>query len=371
MRNTKAEIHLKNLVHNVNALSQNVQDDTLFCGVVKADGYGHGAIKVADQLVEKGVNHLAVAIAEEALELRNANITVPLLVLTPVETDYLESLIKNQVKLTVFTEEQARLVKQIAEELETTAIVHLKVDSGMSRIGVNDSFDAVKVLRTLDSSYVNVEGIYTHFADADNMTDDSFTHQQFEAFEKILNELEAKRYTFEIKHCCNTAATVRFPEYHLDMVRVGIGLYGYLPDETMKGLVDLKPVMTIKSEIANLKTIHPGRKVGYGCTYEAIEGTSVATIVIGYADGVLRSLSNTGYFVLHNTKVPIIGRVCMDQLMLDVSNVPNAKIHDEVIWFGNEVDKINSLFDICNASGSFHYEMLTRISKRVPRVYLH
>lgn len=370
MRHTKAEIHLKNLVHNVKALSQNVQDNTLFCGVVKADGYGHGAVDIADHLQKNGVNHLAVAIAQEAIELRKANITTPLLVLTPVETDYLKDLITNQVKLTVFTKKQAETIKQVAEDMETTAIVHLKVDSGMSRIGVKDAFEAIQVLRAMDSKYVNVEGIYTHFADADNMKDGSFTHQQFDIFKSIMDDLEAKHYTFKIRHCCNTAATVRYPEYHLDMVRVGIGLYGYLSDESMNGLADLKPVMTVKSKIAHLKSIQPGHKVGYGCTFEALENTSIATVVIGYADGVLRTLSNKGHFVLHDTKVPIVGRVCMDQLMLDVSEVPHAKVNDEVIWFGHEVDEINSLFEICKVSGGFHYEMLTRISQRIPRVYI-
>src|SRR5699024_2949713 len=270
MRHTKAEIHLKNLVHNVKALSQNIQDNTLFCGVVKADGYGHGAVDIAEYLQKYGVNHLAVAIAQEALELRKANITTPLLVLTPVETDYLQDLIANQVKLTVSTKEQAQTIKKVAEDIETTATVHLKVDSGMSRIGVQDSFEAIQVLRAMDSKYVEVEGIYTHFADADNMEDDSFTHQQFDIFKSIMDDLEAKHYTFKIRHCCNTAATVRYPEYHLDMVRVGIGLYGYLPDESMKGLADLKPVMTVKSKIAHLKSIQPRRKVGYGCTFEAL-----------------------------------------------------------------------------------------------------
>lgn len=370
MRSTKAEIHLDNLTYNIKALSQNLQSHTLFCGVVKANGYGHGAVEVAKHLIQNGADYLAVAIAQEALELREANITAPILVLTPPEEDYLETLIQSDVTITTCTELHASLITQTAERLNKSVKVHLKVDSGMSRIGVQDSFEAIKVLRQLESDSVTVEGIYTHFADADNMVDDSFTHHQFDTFATIIEELEAKHHQFKLKHCCNSAGTIRYPEYHLDMVRVGIALYGYQPDEGMKTLIKLKPVMTIKTKIAYLKSVQPKRKVGYGCTYEVMEESKIATAVLGYADGVLRSLSNKGSFILNNIKVPIVGRICMDQLMLDVSQVADVNVGDELIWFGPETDTLYSLFDICNESGGFHYEMLTRISLRIPRYYI-
>lgn len=370
MRQTVSEIHLDHLTYNVKALTENVGPSTRFCGVVKANGYGHGAVRIAQHLVKLGADYLAVAVSQEAFELREAGIKKPILVLTPPEIDNLEALIKGEITLTVTDPYQAQQITKVATELETIAKVHLKVDSGMSRIGVQDSFEAIKVLRELESEYVNVEGIYTHFADADNMIDAGFTHDQFNHFKTVIEELEAKHYRFEIRHCCNSAATIRFPEYHLDMVRIGISLYGYAPDESMQKVIHLKPVMTVKTKVAFLKTLQPARKVGYGCTHEVLEEAKIATLVLGYADGVLRSLSNTGSFVLNNQKVPIVGRVCMDQLMVDVSHIDHVNVGDDVIWFGNETAPLYSLFDICKESGGFHYEMLTRISPRIPRVYI-
>lgn len=369
MRDTKAKIHLDHLTYNLNQLSQNIGPKTKRCGVVKADGYGHGAVQVAQQLVKDGVDFLAVAIAQEAIELRDAGIDTPILVLTPVEASFMEELICKDVSMTTTEPGHARQIAETSNRLNHQAKIHLKVDSGMSRIGVQDSYEGSVVLRELEEGQVDFEGIYTHFADADNMEDSSFTHDQFNHFINVVDKLQEKGYDFKIKHACNSAATIRFPNYHLDMVRLGISLYGYQPDESMMDLIDLKPVMTVETKIAYLKTLQPQRKVGYGCTYEVSRPSQIATLILGYADGVLRTLSNTGSFIVHGQRAPIVGRVCMDQLMVDVTMTPQAEMGDRVVWFGDETKDIYSLFDICKEAGGFHYEMLTRIGQRIPRVY--
>lgn len=370
MRDTKAKIYLDHLSYNLNQLTKTLNSSTRTCGVVKADGYGHGAVPIAKKLVSQGVDYLAVALAQEALELRQANIKTPILVLSPVESPFMEELIQQEVTMTTTSPSHAKQIAYHANNISKTAKVHLKVDSGMSRIGVQDDFEAGLLLKELESELVNVEGIYTHFADADNMTDSTFTHQQFNHFIQVVELLEAKGHYFDIRHTCNSAATIRFPQYHLDMVRLGISLYGYQPDESMQDLIDLKPVMTVESKIAYKKTLQPQRKIGYGCSYEVEKTSDIATLVLGYADGVLRSLSNKGYFIIHGQKAPIVGRVCMDQLMVDVTHIPKAKISDTAIWFGNETKDIYSLFDICREANGFHYETLTRIGSRIPREYI-
>lgn len=370
MRATKAKIYLDHLTYNIKQVTKSLKQDTRVCGVVKADGYGHGAIQIAKQLVSQGVDYLAVALAQEALELRQAGIDIPILVLTPVETPFMSDLIENHITMTTTDSNHAKEISHLAEELNLVAKVHLKVDSGMSRIGVQDGFEAGLVLKEFEGKPVNVEGIYTHFADADNMNDSSFTHQQFKHFMQVVEKLEAKGHHFDIKHACNSAATIRFPQYHLDMVRIGICMYGYQPDESMRDLIDLKPLMTVESKIAFKKTLQPNRVIGYGCTYQVKEQSEIATLVLGYADGVLRTLSNKGSFIIDGQKAPIVGRVCMDQLMVDITKIPNANVGEIAIWFGNETKNLYSLFEISKESGSFHYEILTRIGSRIPREYI-
>lgn len=370
MRDTQAIINLKHLEDNVKALSKHISKDSKFCGVVKANAYGHGAVEVAKRLQATGVDFLAVALAQEAIELRHAGIDLPILVLTPVTNEEeLKQVIQNKIRITCFRPDHARVINRLAQALNTKAYVHLKVDSGMSRIGVQNADQGQAVLEELEDRNCLVEGIYTHFADADNMDEEDFTRQQFDHFQTVFQTLEDQGHHFAIKHACNSAATLRFPEYHLDMVRVGICLYGYPPAPDMAGLVDLKPLMTVKTKLAHVKPLEKGRYIGYNRTYQMDQDGKIGTLVIGYADGVFRSLSNKGYFLYQGQKLPIVGRVCMDQLMVDLSQVPDIEVGDEVTWFSPESQDTYSLFEIGDQAVSSHYEILTRISPRIPRIY--
>lgn len=370
-RYTQAEINLEALSHNVNALKSLLNENTTFMGVIKADAYGHGAVQIANHLIEKHhVNHLAVALLDEGIELRKAGIKTPILILSPIEVENARIAIEYDLTLTVFTTTLAQQINKEAKSLNKKASIHLKVDSGMSRIGVLSKEEGKTVLEALDSSKVNIEGIYTHFADADNMEDSSYTKKQFAQFKEIYTYLEAQGYSFEYKHSCNTAATIRFPEFHLDMVRVGIGLYGYHADEAMVNELDLTPVMTVKSFLSYIKTLDENKSIGYGRTYTTNTKRVIGTIPIGYADGVPRHLSNQGHFVVSNQRASIVGRVCMDQIMLDLTNISGVKLEDEAVLFGDTGKGHPSLYDIAKMTYRFHYELLTNIHKRMPRKYV-
>lgn len=370
-RYTQAEINLDALSHNVNTLKSLLNERTTFMGVIKANAYGHGSVQVANHLIrEHQVNYLAVALLDEGIELREAGIDIPILVLSPVEIENARTAIKYDLTLTIFTTTLAEEINKEAKSLNKKAHVHLKVDSGMSRIGVLSKEEGKRILDTLDSETVNIEGIYTHFADADNMKDPSYTKKQFAQFKEIYTYLETQGYSFEYKHSCNTAATIRFPKFHLDMVRVGIGLYGYHADEAMVNELDLTPVMTVKSYLSYIKTLEANKSIGYGRTYTTNTKKIIGTIPIGYADGVPRYLSNQGHFIVAKQRAPIVGRVCMDQIMLDLTNIPSAKLEDEAVLFGDTNKGHPSLYDIAEMTYRFHYELLTNIHRRMPRKYV-
>jgi len=369
-RYTHAEINLKALSYNVNAVKSLLNEDTTFMGVIKADAYGHGAVQIAKYLIQKHqVNYLSVALLDEAIELRNAGIEIPILILSPIEIENAKIAIKYDLTMTVFTTTLAAQINREVKLLNKKAHVHLKVDSGMSRIGVLTKEEAKKVLDTLNSDWVNIEGIYTHFSDADNMEDLTFTKTQFSQFKDIYTYLEDRGYSFKYKHCCNTAATIRFPEFHLDMVRVGIGLYGYHADESMDDELDLKPVMTLKSYLGYIKELGAEKSIGYARSYTTDRKKIIGTIPIGYADGVPRHLSNQGHFIVAGNRAPIVGRVCMDQTMLDLTDISNVKLEDTAILFGDTEKGCPSLYDIAEMTYRFHYELLSNVHHRVPRIY--
>ena len=251
-----------------------------------------------------------------------------------------------------------------------TVSIHIKVDTGMSRIGVQSKEEALSIAkRTKDSPYVTLKGIFTHFANADS-EDPSYTYLQFERFHSVISYLEQHQITIPLKHCCNSAATMNFPNMHLDMVRVGISLYGLYPDDSLKGhFISLQQAMSLKTKIAWIKNVTSSQPISYGCTYAPTHDSVIATLPIGYADGLSRLLSNKGQFLLHDKKVPIVGRVCMDQLMIDVTNVPQSKVGDVVTIFGNSDSSFQSVDEIAKLMGTINYEVVCLIGKRVPRVY--
>jgi alanine racemase len=366
-RDTWVEINLDAIEHNVKQFKEKLNSDCRFMAVVKADGYGHGAVEVAQAALKGGADYLGVAFLDEALQLRNACITAPILILGYTAPQYIEPAIKNDITITLFSEEVLDSVIEHAKKLGKQAKVHLKVDTGMGRIGVQTKEEALKLAKkALSSDSIVLEGIFTHFAAADS-ADPSYTRQQFSNFMEIINYLHDHKIEVPIKHCCNSAGTMNFPEFHLDMVRVGISLYGLLPspDVAHKAFA-LRQALTFKTKIASLKQVERGQAISYGCTYKTEREAMIATIPVGYADGLSRLLSNRGTMTVRNIQVPIVGRVCMDQTMLDVSAVADAQVGDEVIIFGDkQIDEIAKLI------GTINYEVVCLIGKRVPRVYLY
>lgn len=374
-RQARAEINLNHLQHNVNELKNFIGPTTKYMSVIKADAYGHGAPKVAQFLENYHLaDYFAVALIGEALELRAQGVKLPILMFTPIdeEEETLKEAITQQITLTVFTPKLAQKIVQYANELKQVAKVHLKIDSGMGRVGVKTWEQALTVLDILDDNYIYVEGVYTHFADADNMTDDSYTHQQFKCFNDLVLSLENRGWDFPLKHCANTAATINFPEYHLDMVRVGIGTYGYYPDISMKDTCNLQPVMAVKTPVHFVKQATGHDLIGYGSTYQAEPGEKIATLAIGYADGVPRHLSNQWEVTIGDKKAPIVGRVCMDQLMINVDQFSMQELEKyPAVLFGDYQAGEPSLYKLAELTCRFHYELLCNIHKRLPRVYLN
>lgn len=368
-RFTRAEINLDHIDYNFKKIKQLLKPQTKFMAVVKADAYGHGAVEVSKKLEKSGTDYLGVAVLDEALEIRDAGVKTPILMFSPIEETTIATAIANDIAITVFTKEIAYLIRTKAEELQKTAFIHLKVDSGMSRIGVRSNEDALAVMQELKSDYVKFDGIFTHFADAENLADPAFTKGQFKMFMDVVEYLESQNIHFVSRHCCNTAATLAFPEFHLDMIRTGISLFGYHPDKSMEKFVNLKPAMKLTTHAAFIKTISPGDTVGYGRTFTAEKELKIATILLGYADGIPRQLSNRWYLTINGKKAPIVGRICMDQIMLDVSEVDSITQEDEIVFFGDPNAHYPSLYTMAELTNGFHYELLCGIGKRIPRVY--
>ncbi|WP_044749288.1 alanine racemase [Bacillus alveayuensis] len=364
-RDTWVEIDLDAIEHNVKQFKAKLSKNCRFMAVVKADGYGHGAVAVAQAAIKGGADYLGVAFLDEALQLRNACITSPVLILGYTAPAYVEAAIKHDITLTFFSEEVLDSIIQQAKKLGRQAKVHLKVDTGMSRIGVQTKEEALKLAKRASSSdWIMLEGIFTHFADADNR-DPSYTNEQFSNFMEVINYLREHGIEIPIKHCCNSAGTMNFPEFHLDMVRIGISLYGLRPSpDVAYESFHLKQALTFKTKIAAIKRVKSGQAISYGCTYKTEHEAIIATVPVGYADGLSRLLSNRGTMTVRNTKVPIVGRVCMDQTMLDVSAIPEAKVGDEVtIFTDGQIDEVAELM------GTINYEVVCLIGKRVPRIY--
>ncbi len=369
-RDTWAEVSLEAIRYNTKQFKDFIDDSVHLMAVVKADGYGHGAVPVAQAAIQAGADYLAVALLDEALQLREAGITHPILILGYTANRSIPDAIQADIDLTVFTQESLEEIILQSSQLNKNVSIHIKVDTGMSRIGVQSKEDALSIAsRTKDSSHVILKGIFTHFANADS-EDPSYTYMQFERFTSVISYLEQHQITIPLKHCCNSAGTMNFPNMHLDMVRVGIALYGLYPDVSLKGhSIKLKQAMSLKTKIAWVKNVAMSQPISYGCTYVPTHDSVIATLPIGYADGLSRLLSNKGEFLLHEQKVPVVGRVCMDQLMIDVTNVPQSKLGDMVTIFGNTDSSFQSVDEIAKLMGTINYEVVCLIGKRIPRVY--
>lgn len=362
-----AEIDLDAIRHNVTEMQKAAGDGVKLLAVIKANAYGHGAVPVAKAL--SGIAYgFCVATAEEALELRAAGIAEPILILGYVFPEDVKELIKNDVSLTVFDIETAAEISDIAAGLCKTAKVHIKLDTGMGRIGFlpNDgSVSAVKEIAGMP--HIKIMGLFSHFARADEK-DKTYAEQQLAVFRAFADKLQAAGVDIPFRHICNSAGITELPHAHFNMARCGISTYGLYPsDEVDRSLVELKPAMSIYSHVAYVKTVPAGTAVGYGSLFVAERQTTVATVPVGYADGLPRSLACKGYVIIKGQKAPVLGRVCMDQCMVDVTDIPGVCRGDKVTVLGRGVDADT----LQNLSGRLHYEIVCDISPRVKRIYLN
>ncbi len=367
-----AQIDLDAICHNVKESIKKVGPDEKVMAVVKADAYGHGAVDVAQKLRGLGsVYAFAVATVEEGVELRENGISEPILVLGHTFPDNYKTAISYNITMAVFHYENAVEINEVAAMLHKKATVHVAVDTGMGRIGYqpnDESIEEIKKIFALPNLYP--QGIFTHMACAD-MVDKTSRNNQIKKFLTFTEKLAENGCKFEIRHMANSATVMEGTDDYLDMVRLGITIYGLLPsDEVNPENLDLKPAMSIVSHVSHVKTVGPGFTVSYGSTYTTTdEHTTIATIPIGYADGYPRDLSNKGYVLIHGKKAPIVGRVCMDQFMVNVTDIPDVKQYDEVIIVGKQEDAEIRVEDLSELCARFNYEFVCDVNKRVPRIY--
>lgn len=367
-----AKIDLDAIKYNIEQLRNRLDSQTEIMPIVKADGYGHGAVQIAEML--ESLDYIwgfGVATLDEAVVLRTEHVTKPILVLGCIFPDqYMEMLIY-RISMNVYTEDMAIAISELAQKVSIRAHIHIKLDTGMARLGfpVNEeSVDAIERISKLPG--IVFEGIFTHFAKADE-TDKTFTKKQLKEYMWMIEKLEARGVNCGIKHCANSAGIIDIPESYLQVVRSGIATYGLYPSEEVnKTNVDLKPALALKSHVAFVKDIEAGTPVSYGGTFVASEKMRVATIPIGYGDGYPRKLSNSAHVLIRGKKAPIIGRVCMDQFMVDVSHIDGVQFGDKVTLIGRDKDEVITVEMLAELADRFNYEFVCDLNKRIPRVYL-
>ena len=371
-----AEIDINAAEKNFNLIKSKLAPSTKLCCVVKANAYGHGAVYLSKLYENLGADFFAVSNIEEAMQLRNNGIKTPILILGYTPTSCASILAENNISQSVFSYSYAKELSASAKADGVNVKIHIKLDSGMGRIGFDSIHDTDKTVETI-ADVCNMEGlvregIFTHFALADDGTDGAeFTKLQYERFTDITNKLASKNIEFEIKHCANSATTFEYPEYHLDMVRVGVVLYGVAPSNKVRGCEELTPVMSLKSVISMIKEIEQGDTVSYGCTFKADKKTKIATAPVGYADGFWRSNATNGtQMLIRGQRVNIVGRVCMDQLMLDVTDVKGVREGDYITLIGTDKNETITADELAKNNGTIGYEMICAIGERVPRFHI-
>lgn len=371
MSQTKAMISLGNLDKNIKEIKKQLNTDTHLMAVIKADAYGHGAIRVARQALDSGATFLGVAIPEEGVRLRNSGVLAPIIVLGGISEDKVPLVVDNDLTQCFFTASILDHLENRAKEKNKKVKLHLKLDTGMRRLGIISVEDMIDVLVHLKSkTNLVLEGVFTHFASADE-TDRTFTLHQLERFKHMLGELKKLGYQPSLFHAANSAAILDYPDSHFNLVRAGISLYGYSPSPcSKKHNVSLLPVLQWETKISCVKSIEAGDTISYGRTFTARKPMKIAVLPVGYADGYKRCLSNKGLVLVNGEKAPIVGRVCMDQCMVDVTHIPNVKPNDTVVLLGkmgNSCVDADMIADLC---GTISYEILTSIGQRVERVYV-
>ena len=375
LKRTWADVSLDNLCYNYHALRRGLPAQCRFLGVVKADAYGHGAVPVSRYLTELGAEYLAVSNIEEAAQLRRGGIRGPILILGYTPPKHAEDLAKMGLRQEVHSLAYARMLNERLGGTSLRIRVHIKLDTGMSRLGFfayNCESTVTELQEVAAMKHLLIEGVFTHFPVADSIdgADANFTHTQFERFMQMLTTLKGVGIEPQIRHCCNSGASILYPEYALDMIRPGIATYGVLPSADLRGMIDLKPVMQLRSTIFQIRDFEPNITVSYGRTYTTSEPARIAVVGIGYADGLSRSFSNNISFLLHGKRVRQIGRICMDMCMVDISRVPEAQVGDVVTVFGTDGEDTIEVDSLSARLNTIPYEILCGINKRIPRIYL-
>lgn len=370
LRPVWAEINLNNFIHNIKAIRDLLPHDVCFLGVVKANAYGHGALKISEIALEFGVDKLATATLDEALAIKQRLPKAEILVLGYTSPKLIYEAIINDITLCVYHEEVAKAINKIAYSLNKIAKIHIKLDTGMGRIGYQYTQKSInEIIQINNFTNVEIEGIFTHFATASDNKD--FLELQNKRFNDFINELQNLGVCPKYYHCANSAAILEYPHTYFNMVRAGIILYGISDNHNPSNII-LKPVMSLKTKVVHLKTIQKGDSVSYGRTFIATKDTIIATLPLGYADGYMRILSNKAEVLINGKRAKIVGNICMDQCMIDVSEIDNVELGSEVILlgsdnFGGEI----SASELADIAGTINYEIICAISNRVPRVYIY
>jgi len=367
-----AEIDLNAIAHNVREIRKLTGNRVEMMGVVKADAYGHGVLEVVRTLLDNGVTQLAVSMLDEAIQIRKMGIDVPILILSYTDPARAEEIVENELTQTVFSFDLPQALSEASVKLGKSVKIHIKVDTGMTRVGFMPGYNVVKnIIEIGKMPGLIIEGIFTHFASADERETD-YTYIQFERFMSICTELGRVGIHIPLKHVCNSAGIIQYPEMHLDMVRPGVILYGLYPSrEVDRDKIRLKPAMTLKANVIFVKDVEPNVCISYGRTFRTSRPSKIATIPIGYADGYTRLLSNKGRMLVNGEFAPVVGNICMDQCMIDVTDLKHeVHVGDEVVIFGRQNGACISVEELAAQIGTINYELVCIIGKRIPRVYL-
>lgn len=365
-----AEVNLDNIINNIREIKKNINGEEIIA-VVKANAYGHGAIDIAPILVENGADRLAVAMLSEALELREAGIKVPILILGYTDVTFAEMLINNDIEQTVYSLDYAKELSKKAEALGKIAKIHIAVDTGMGRIGFLPSKKSVEEVVEISKLHnLNITGVFTHFSNADE-EDKSYAHNQINKFNLFIKDLEEREINLGIKHISNSASIIDIEDAHYNAIRPGIILYGYYPSEYInKEKLKLMPALSLKCQVIHVKELKKGEYIGYGRTFRTERDSIIATLPIGYADGYIRGLYKKANVIVNGKLAPVVGRICMDQCMVDITDVGPVKVGDEVILLGEDNGLKNNADDMAKLLDTINYEILCMIGRRVPRVYI-
>lgn len=376
LKRTWAEVSLDNLEHNYRAIKNHIPEGCRFLGVMKADAYGHGAVPLSHALCELGAEYLAVSNLEEAIQLRRGGVRAPMLILGYTPASFADTMVFMDITQEVHSLEYAKELDTALAGTNYILNVHLKLDTGMTRIGFfayDHERTLPELLEVCGLPHLHVEGVFTHFCVADSKApeDEAFTRTQYARFTAMLDALAAHGIRPELRHCASSGATILYPELALDMVRPGIATYGHAPSEDAEGILDLRPLMTVRTTVAQLREIPAGTSISYGRTYTAERDMRVAVLPIGYADGLLRGLSGKVSFRIRGKMARSVGRICMDMCMVDVSEIPGIRVGDEATLFGYDTDgTLLPCERIAQQAGTISYEILCGISKRIPRIYM-